>query len=201
MITKNILLLLFISLLSLINISKEKKLLSKLKNQKSLNRDETPEQTLEKLNNNLNDLSKAQITLNNLLTKKQLSAQSIVENVSNEVGADVQEEQEKLKKKVEEILKGTYHDDSSFNSEKNKENDNENKEKKNKNKDNDLKKNNKKEKENELENEIENEIDNVIDNVIENEKDYYLENEKLRPRQPSEPGADQDPYQRGLRSC
>ena len=130
MITKNFLLFLFISLLSLINISKSKKLLSKLKTQYSLNSDETPQQRLEKLKNNLDDLSKAHITLNNLLTKKQQSAQSIVEDISNEVGADVNEEQEKLKKKVEEILNGTY--DSNYNSQNNKENENEKIENKNK---------------------------------------------------------------------
>ena len=103
MTSKNILLLLFISLLSLINISNGKKILSKLKIQKSLNRDETPEQTLNNLQNNQIDLSKAQINLNNLLSKKQLSDQSIIQYVYNEDGADVNEEQEKIKKKVKEI--------------------------------------------------------------------------------------------------
>ena len=58
----------------------------------------------------MDDISKAKVTLDNLLNKKDASAQSIVENVSKTVGADVEEEQEKFKRKVEEILNGTYND-------------------------------------------------------------------------------------------
>ena len=81
-------------LLLLYQISKEKKILKK--NLQEIIT-ETPEETLERLKNNMDELSKTKITLDNLLTKKQSSAQSIIQDVSNEIGIDNDEEQEKLK--------------------------------------------------------------------------------------------------------